>query len=162
MVYTRMERRARPLVAVLPKQKSNRILNAPRSSVVLTASKTEIFMSALPKFILLLRGGISNRELSPEQIQAQIEKYMNWIDSLRRKGHFLAGEPLEEEGKLLSGRNAETVTDGPFAESKEAIGGYFIISARDLGAAVEISKGCPIFANGGTVEVRPIQQVPGA
>jgi len=119
-------------------------------------------MSALPKFILLLRGGISNRELSPEQIQAQIEKYMNWIDSLRRKGHFLAGEPLEEEGKLLSGRNAETVTDGPFAESKEAIGGYFIISARNLGAAIEISKGCPIFANGGTVEVRPIQQVPGA
>jgi hypothetical protein len=119
-------------------------------------------MSTSSNFMLLLRGGISNRELSPEQLQAQIAKYMSWIDSLRRKGHFLAGEPLDEEGKLLSGHNAETVTDGPFAESKEAIGGYFIISARDLAAAVEISKGCPIFANGGTVEVRPIQQIPGA
>ena len=119
-------------------------------------------MSKSPKFMLLLRGGISNRELSPEQLKAQIERYMNWIDSLRKKDHFLAGEPLDEEGKLLSGHNAETVTDGPFAESKEAIGGYFIISARDLAAAVEISKGCPIFANGGTVEVRPIQQIPQA
>jgi len=57
---------------------------------------------------------------------------------------------------------AETLTDGPFAESKEAIGGYFIILARDLAAAAEISKSCPIFANGGTIEVRPIQQIPGA
>ena len=118
-------------------------------------------MSKSPKFMLLLRGGISNRELSPKQLQAQIEKYMSWIESLRKEGHFLAGEPLEEKGKLLSGHTAETITDGPFAESKEAIGGYFIISARDLAAAVEISKGCPIFANGGTVEVRPIQQIPG-
>ena len=119
-------------------------------------------MSTSSRFMLLLRGGISNRELSPEQLQAQIEKYMSWIDSLQQKGHFLAGEPVDEEGKLLSGHNAETVTDGPFAESKEAIGGYFIISAQDLGAAVEISKGCPIFANGGMVEVRPIQEIPGA
>jgi hypothetical protein len=119
-------------------------------------------MSTPSKYLLLLRGGISNRELSREQLQAQIEKYMSWIDSLRRKGHFLAGEPLDEEGKFLSGHNAETITDGPFVESKEAIGGYFIISAQDLAEAVEISKGCPIFANGGTVEVRPIQQIPGA
>ena len=54
-----------------------------------------------------------------------------WAGSTRyKKGHFLAGEPLEEEGKLLSGHNPETITDGPFAESKEAIGGYFIISAQ--------------------------------
>lgn len=118
-------------------------------------------MSTSSTFILLLRGGISNRHLSPKQLQAQIEKYMNWIESLRKKGHFLAGEPLEEEGKILSGQNGQTITDGPFTESKEAIGGYFIISAKDLNAAIELSKGCPIFANGGTVEVRPIQNTPG-
>jgi len=111
--------------------------------------------------MLLLRGGISNRDLSAEQLQVQIEKYMSWIDSLRKKGHFLAGEPLEEEGKILSGRNAQTITDGLFTESKEAVGGYVIISARDLDAAVEVSKDCPIFGNGGTMEVRPIQDVPG-
>ena len=118
-------------------------------------------MSTSSKFMLLLRGGIPNRDLSPEQLQAQIEKYISWIDSLRKKGHFLAGEPLDEEGKILSGRNAQTITDGPFTESKEAVGGYFIISAKDLDAAVEISKDCPILKNGGTIEVRPIQDVPG-
>src|SRR2546423_2417574 len=96
-------------------------------------------MSNAPKFMLLLRGGISNRELSPVQLQAQIEKYMSWIDSLRKKNHFLGGEPLEEEGKLLSGHNAETVTDGPFAESKEAIGGYFLIPAPGLAPAGGLS-----------------------
>ena len=113
-------------------------------------------------FMLLLRGGVSNRDLSAEQLQRQIERYMSWIEKLRREGHFVAGEPLEETGKVLSGKNGTTVTDGPFTESKEEVGGYFIIRANDLEAAVELSKGCPIFANSGTVEVRPIQNVPGA
>lgn len=112
--------------------------------------------------MLLLRGGIPSRDLSPGQLQQQIEKYLSWIEGLRRKGHFLAGEPLEEEGRIISGKKAQTVTDGPFTESKEAVGGYFIISARDLEAAVALSRDCPIFENNGTVEVRPIQQIPGA
>ena len=112
-------------------------------------------------FMLLLRGGISNRDLSPEQLQRQIERYLNWIEKLRRDGHFVAGEPLAETGSVLSGKDGQTVTDGPFTESKEEVGGYFIIRARDLEAAVELSKGCPIFGNGGTVEVRPIEAVPG-
>jgi hypothetical protein len=113
-------------------------------------------------FMLLLRGGVSNRDLSPEQLQQQIERYLSWIEKLRRDGHFVAGEPLAETGKVLSGKNGSTMTDGPFTESKEEVGGYFIIRANDLDAAVELSKGCPIFANNGTVEVRAIQQVPGA
>jgi hypothetical protein len=112
-------------------------------------------------FMLLLRGGISNRDLSPELMQRQIEHYLNWIEKLRHEGHFVAGEPLAETGKVLSGRDGQTVIDGPFTESKEEVGGYFIIRANDLEAAVELSKGCPIFRNGGTVEVRPIEAVPG-
>jgi hypothetical protein len=112
--------------------------------------------------MLLLRGGLSNRDLSAEQLQRQIERYMNWIEKLRREGHFVAGEPLAETGKVLSGKNGSTVTDGPYTESKEEVGGYFIIRAKDLEAAIEFSKGCPIFANHGSVEVRPIQSVPGA
>lgn len=112
--------------------------------------------------MLLLRGGVSNRDLSPDQLQRQIERYMNWIEQLRRDGHFVAGEPLDETGKVLSGRDGSTITDGPFTESKEEVGGYFIIRASDLETAVELSKGCPIFHNNGTVEVRPIQVVPGA
>jgi hypothetical protein len=112
-------------------------------------------------FMLLLRGGVSNRELSPDELQRQIERYMNWIEQLRRDGHFVAGEPLDETGKLLSGKDGSTITDGPFTESKEEVGGYFIIRASSLGAAVELAKGCPILRNNGTVEVRPIQMVPG-
>jgi hypothetical protein len=112
-------------------------------------------------FMLILRGGVSNRDLSPEQMQQQIERYMNWIEKLRREGHFVAGEPLDETGKVLSGKNGATVTDGPFTESKEEVGGYFIIRAQDIEHAVEISKGCPIFVNNGTVEVRAILPVPG-
>ena len=112
-------------------------------------------------FMLLLRGGVSNRDLSPEQMQQQIERYMNWIEKLRREGHFVAGEPLDETGKVLSGKNGTTVTDGPFTESKEDVGGYFIIRALDIERAVEISKGCPIFVNNGTVEVRAILPVSG-
>ncbi|HVF70594.1 MAG TPA: YciI family protein [Chthoniobacterales bacterium] len=113
-----------------------------------------------PSFMLLLRGGISHQELSPEQMQRHIERYLSWIDRLRETGHFVAGEPLAESGKLLSGPNGSTVTDGPFAESKEEVGGYFILQAPDLEAAVELARGCPIFANGGTVEVRPIESPP--
>ncbi len=86
---------------------------------------------------------------------------MNYIQGLRDKGHFVAGEPLEETGKVLSGKRGQTVTDGPFTESKEAIGGYFLIRARDLAEAIELSRACPIFDNGGTIEVRPIQKIPG-
>jgi hypothetical protein len=117
--------------------------------------------SSSSTFMLLLRGGVSSRDLSPQQFQQQIENYMDWINALRRKGHFLAGQPLEEEGKVLSGKNGQTITDGPFTESKEAVGGYFLISAKDCQAAVELAKDCPSFANGGTVEVRPIQEIPG-
>lgn len=114
------------------------------------------------KFILLLRGGIPRESLSPEQMQQQIEKYMNYIQGLRDQGRFLAGEPLEDAGKVLAGAGGSTITDGPFTESKEEVGGYFMIEARDLEEAVELSKACPILANGGTIEVRPIQRVPTA
>ncbi len=110
--------------------------------------------------MLLLRGGVSNAELSPEQMQQLIGRYMSWIERLREKNHFVAGEPLDDAGKVLSGKNGQTVTDGPFTEAKEAVGGYFILRARDLAEAVEVAKGCPIFESGGTAEVRPIQVVP--
>ena len=111
-------------------------------------------------FLLLLRGGISSSDLSADQLQQQIQKYLSWIESLRHSGHFIAGEPLEETGKVLSGKSGQTIMDGPFAESKEAVGGYFMIRAKDLAEAVDVSRGCPIFDNHGTVEIRPIQPVP--
>ena len=53
----------------------------------------------------------------------------------------------------------KTVHDGPYAEAKDVVGGYFLVEASDLSHAVELSKGCPIFEVGGSVEVRPVMQL---
>jgi len=80
--------------------------------------------------------------------------FTSWFERLRKEGHFKGGHPLEHDGKIVAGRNA--VTDGPFAESKEAIAGFFIIQADSLEEAVEIAKSCPGLDYGQTVEVRAI------
>jgi hypothetical protein len=110
-------------------------------------------------FLYIFRGGADPRQMSPEQMQKNMDAWFGWINELRNKGHFEAGEPLHSEGKVLSGKNGQTVTDGPYAEGKEEVGGYLIVSARDLEHATELSKGCPIFQNDGSVEVRPIQKM---
>ena len=70
---------------------------------------------------------------------------MAWLKELGEKGHIKdPGHPLERAGKLVKGKQ-KTVTDGPFAEAKDVVGGYTLIEARDLDQAVELSKGCPIF-----------------
>jgi hypothetical protein len=86
-----------------------------------------------------------------------MERWVAWMNDLRAKGHFKAGEPLEDKGgKVVRGKN-KVVTDGPFAEAKDLVGGFLIVSARDLDHATELSKGCPIFAHDGVVEVRTIK-----
>ncbi len=64
--------------------------------------------------------------------------------------------PLYAEGKLVSGANGRIVVDGPFAESKEAIGGYFLVSVSGEEEAVAIAKQCPLLEHGSVVEVRPV------
>jgi hypothetical protein len=113
-------------------------------------------------FLLILRGGGTHREMSPTGYGEVIKKYMAWVEALRNSGHYKGGEPLEADGKVLSGKQGSLITDGPFAESKETVGGYFMITARDLDEAAEIARGCPIFDNSGSVEVRQIAQVPHA
>jgi hypothetical protein len=119
-------------------------------------------MSDQSRFMLILRGGRTHRTMSPTEADAVIQKYLTWIDKLRTSGRYEGGEPLEEQVKTLSGDGGRLVTDGPFAEAKETVGGYFILKAADLNEAAEIAKGCPIFDNGGTVEVRKIAPVPQA
>jgi hypothetical protein len=111
-------------------------------------------------FMFILRGGKFNRDLTPSESLQIIRKYQAWIESLRQGGHYKAGDPLQPEGKVLSQPNGSVVTDGPFVESKEAVGGYFLIYANDLDEATELARGCPIFERAGTVEVRPLQVVP--
>ena len=79
-----------------------------------------------------------------------------WFERLTASGTLHGGHPLHREARLVSGKNGRTVSDGPFAESKEAVGGYFLIEAADLEAAVEIARQCPALEHGLQVEVRPI------
>jgi hypothetical protein len=111
----------------------------------------------MEKFIYLFRGGLDSR-LSPEAMQAHMQKWMVWMESLGKKGNLVGGEPLQPSGKQVSGKN-KAVTDGPFVEAKEMVGGYLIVNAKDIDEAVEISKGCPIFEMDGKLEVRPIQKM---
>jgi hypothetical protein len=112
--------------------------------------------SSAKDFILLYRGGVSHKNLSPEQMQQIVRQYTEWIDQHRSRGQFLGGKPLEDEGRVVSGKNGQIVSDGPFIESKEIIVGFMMIRAADLADAVLIAQGCPILNFGGMVEVRPI------
>ena len=108
------------------------------------------------EYILLFRGSQWDRGLSPEEIQNVMSQFMGWFERLREEGKLRAGQPLERQGKIVSGKKGRTVADGPFAESKEAIGGYFLLQVADLNEAVEIAQQCPILEYGSTVEVRPV------
>jgi hypothetical protein len=109
------------------------------------------------EFVFLYRGGARDR--SPEQMQQVMQKWMAWMKDLGAKGHLKdRGQPLERAGKLVQGKQ-KIVTDGPFAEAKDVVGGYTLIEAEDLSEAVELSKGCPIFEVEGAVEVRPVMKL---
>src|SRR5713226_538824 len=110
------------------------------------------------EYMLIFRGTDWHKGLSAEQMQQVAGQWMAWFNRLTEQGKAIAGNPLEREGKIVSGKNGRTVADGPFAESKEAIGGYFLLQVDDLDEAVEIAKACPVLEYGSTVEVRPIAE----
>ena len=110
----------------------------------------------MEKFIYLFRGGNDLEGKSSQELQEQTQRWTDWMQSLIQKGIMLAGDPLHPEGKLVKAK--KVVTDGPYTEAKELVGGYIIVNAKDINEAVEISMGCPIFNSGGTLEVRQIQK----
>jgi len=109
-------------------------------------------------YMLLFRGNDWHKGLSPEEMQKVAGQWMAWFNQLTEQGKAIAGSPLEREGKIVSGKNGRVVADGPFAESKEAIGGYFLLRVKTMDEAVAIAKGCPGLAYGAVVEVRPVAE----
>ncbi len=84
---------------------------------------------------------------------------MAWFNRLKDQGTVTAGNPLEHEGKIVSGRNGRVVSDGPFAESKETIGGYFLLKLDTLDEAVAIAQQCPgLPITASASEVRPVAE----
>jgi hypothetical protein len=108
------------------------------------------------QYMLLFKGNDWYKGLSPEETQKVMEQWMTWFDRLTREGKAKAGSPLEPQGKIVSGRKGRMVADGPFAESKEAIGGYFLLQVNDIEEAVAIAQNCPGLEYGAVVEVRPV------
>jgi hypothetical protein len=114
----------------------------------------------MEKFMYLFRGGENHASnaTSSEQAAKNMQAWMTWMQSLQQKGILVGGEPLQRTGKQVNGAK-KVVTDGPFIEAKEMVGGYLMVNAKDINEAVEISKGCPIFAEDGKLEVRPVQKM---
>jgi len=114
----------------------------------------------MEKFMFLFRGG-ENHAHNAQDSQAatdNMQAWMTWMEELAEKGKLVGGEPLEHTGKQVNGSN-KVVSDGPYVVGQEFVGGYVIVSANDINEAVEISKGCPIFAEDGKLEVRQLRKM---
>src|SRR6266567_6999448 len=111
------------------------------------------------EYLLLFRGTDWHQGLSPEEIQKVMGQWKGWYERLSQEGKLKGGQPLEREGKTVSGKKGRVVADGPFVESKEAIGGYFLLQVDTLDEAVAIAKDCPGLEHGAIVEVRPIAEM---
>jgi hypothetical protein len=106
---------------------------------------------------MLLLKGADFSDLSPEDAQGVMGKYIAWSKELRANGNYVAGDELADPVTILEGYgDAAHVVDGPFTETKELIGGYYIIQAENLDEAVKIASGCPHNYFKGNLEIREI------
>ena len=112
-------------------------------------------------YMLLFRGTNWDKGLSPEQLQKVVADWYAWFEGLMQQGKAIGGHPLQNQGKLVSGRSGRSVADGPFAESKEAIAGYFYLQVADEAEAIAIAQQCPGLEYGAVVEVRPVADMCG-
>ncbi len=115
------------------------------------------------RYILLIYGDeAAFADMAPDQLTEsfkEYEKYSNW---LVEKGWMRAGDPLADTGKATTVRLRDgkvLTTDGPFAETKEQLGGYYIVECANLDEAIEAAQNLPAVSAGGSVEVRPIVEM---
>jgi hypothetical protein len=108
----------------------------------------------MKEYVFLFRGGLDLTNSSPDQIQKAMAKWKTWVDGLAAEGKFTGGHRLVPVGSVM--KEKKHVTDGPYVEGKEIIGGFISVKADDLKAAEEIAKGCPIFEYNGFLEVREV------
>jgi hypothetical protein len=109
--------------------------------------------SPLAEYLVISRGQWDGT-LSREEIQNAIDRFYTWLDQLVDEGKMKRGQRLMDEGKTVARKNV--ITDGPFGESKEVIGGYWFILARNLEEAAQIARSNPCLECGLFFEIRPI------
>jgi hypothetical protein len=118
----------------------------------------------MPKFILLLHQEANRTaHLSPEEIQKIIGRYTAWRDDLVKRGKVLGGEKLTNDGgrHLRTKGDSVSVTEGPFSESQEVLGGFFLIESADYEEAAAIASTCPHMGDNRWIEVRQIDAMRG-
>ena len=118
----------------------------------------------MPQYMLLLHdSGTMPPDLSPSDMQAIIQRYIDWRTKVAANGRKVEGHKLRDgEGRLLQGKvGAPVITDGPYVEAKEVIGGLFMIEARDYNEAVKLASDCP-HLDFGTIEVREVEPTGGS
>ncbi|MDE3154869.1 MAG: transcription initiation protein [Acidobacteriota bacterium] len=115
----------------------------------------------MSEFVMLYRRSpaVSRATMgSPEDAQQSMKKWQAWFKEMTEKGQLKnLGQPLDDTGRVVGGKE-KAITDGPYLETKDVIGGYSIIEARDLDEAAKIASGCPLIEAGG-LEVRPVRQL---
>lgn len=107
----------------------------------------------MQEFILLMKGDDS-KEISPEEMQQRMQDYMAWMKKMSGTGNYIAGQPLMPTGKHIIDQDT-VLTDGPFLEPKEIIGGYIILRANDIEEATKLAKTCPLLHHC-EIYVRPL------
>ena len=108
------------------------------------------------EYMLFFRGADWDKTLSTEEVQTAMDKIHAWFGKLDEQGKIKGAQPLGNERKVVFGNHGRIVADGPFAESKEAIGGYLLVKADDLEEALAIAKASPSLEYGVSIEVRPV------
>lgn len=110
----------------------------------------------MKKYLLLLHEDVeAMKVLSPKEMENLVNDHMAFAEKLNQKGFFIAGDGLEQTGKQISGKTS-IIKDGPYMESKEFVGGYYLLQAKSEQEIIEIAKECPCHLWGGTTEIRPI------
>ncbi len=118
----------------------------------------------MPSYMLLVYNDPADwKKMSPEEMQKALQRFLAWRQKLRSENILVGGAKLRDDaGKLLRKSDGVRVTDGPYSETREVLGGYFTIDAANYDAAVERTRDCPALDFGGTIEVREVEPTPGS
>ncbi len=118
------------------------------------------YSNSTSHYLLLFRHNVETPDPTPAEMEAKMRRIMAWLRDLKQRGQFVATAPLEDEGRVLRGAGGATLTDGPFIEAKEVVGGYVIVNAASLDAATAIARTLPNLDRI-AVEVRQMRQLTG-
>lgn len=114
--------------------------------------------NAKEQHLLLIRGLDWDKGLSASELQEVLTHFYDWVKSLETDGVLAGAQPLAPSGKVLTGSGGASIADGPFAETKEAVGGYFLLNVAGIDRAIELAQQCPALEYGAILEVRPVLQ----